>query len=232
MPAGTIHLPYQCIVPTLHPPVIMDITSIKGYNILFVSKGGTSVNWQVTADRMQVNAALTALTEGYDPESAAYVIRAFDGMPADTKYRNEWWVYRRGGTSRTGHTPEHGNVSLHDEEGTVVRSGGPQHPARVGQFKVFRVVRDDLADITFRPFWASDETTTANPTHEWHLHYRHSDLKPAAFVRLDWKLMANPPLWNRLETFWRFFRHGVSAQTRFWTPVPTVFYIAEGFSIT
>lgn len=189
------------------------------------------MTWTLPLDRMRVNAALTVLTERFDPIAARDVIVAFHGLPADTQFRSEWWTKTKGGTNQAGHTSEQGTVTVHDERPAVVRSGGPLHPERVGQFKVFRVRTAERADITFRPFWASDETTTATPTQEWHLHYRFSDLEPIALLRYDWQRV-DAPWWNHLEALWRSIRLGRFIPTQFWAPVGTVLFIAEGYDVS
>jgi hypothetical protein len=189
------------------------------------------MTWSLPLDRMRVNAALTVLTEQFDPIAARDVIVAFHGLPADSQFRSEWWASTKGGARHTGATPEHGNVTINDDKPAVVKSGGPTHPERVGQFKVFRVRIGERADITFRPFWASDETTAVDPTCEWHLHYRFSDFEPIALLRYDWQLI-EAPWWNHLEALWRMLRLGRVVRTRFWSPVGTTLFLAEGYEVS
>ncbi|MCC6405182.1 MAG: hypothetical protein IT405_02230 [Candidatus Yanofskybacteria bacterium] len=95
--------------------------------------------WQLppTVDRMEVNAALTVLTERFDADAARLVIRAFCDMPVSASSFDEFRDSKRTNRTITGETPEFGSVGIRETVDESRWEGGAEHVARVGQFKVY-----------------------------------------------------------------------------------------------
>lgn len=189
------------------------------------------MTWKLPLDRLRVNAALTTLTEQFDAEAARDVIVAFQGLPADTKNRSEFWFSHNQSTQQRGYTSECGSVTVEDAETSVQHQGGPRDPTRVGAFKVHRIHGRCIDVIAFCSYWAADATTSTEPAQEWHLQYRQDNWEPVALFRYDWVSTDDVPLRNRIEGIWFGICNGRLPSTRFFNAVRTVLFLADDYVI-
>lgn len=118
------------------------------------------MSWQLPdgIDRMAVNAALTTLTERWDPDAVRLVMQAFASLPTILPSQTLTRLrLTRGSSNIRGLTPEHGMVNIEDRKRDVVeRLQGPPAwaEAAIGSFTVNHVHSPGqrISMITFKPF--------------------------------------------------------------------------------
>ncbi|MCC6934330.1 MAG: hypothetical protein IT406_01360 [Candidatus Yanofskybacteria bacterium] len=175
--------------------------------------------WQLppTVDRMEVNAALTVLTERFDADAARLVITAFQSLPADTQWRPWTTHHSEPRTTIGGETREHGTVEISETSPQTRTVGGQRMNARLGSFRVFRIQRPGCyPSIWFRPFWESGPSfsTHALPD-EFQLIYDTKRRVPIELDRYEWQLGATS-LWDRIQYAFQF-----RMLKAFWIPIIT-----------
>ena len=187
------------------------------------------MDWRLPdgVDRMEVNAALTTLTERWDAHAANLVVYSFRTLPSCSPRKSYTrYSFTRRGSNVSGLTPQHGNVDIGSERETMYREHGyaaPDKCARVGQFKVER--RDlggSMLHLIFREFM---DNLVDPPPPYWCLTYRIRDLGVVALVRYDPE--PAPPTWrDHLYYAWLGLRLGVRFKMTKWNRIPTIIYIA------
>jgi hypothetical protein len=153
---------------------------------------------------MEVNAALTTLTDHWDLNAAILVVDAFASLPAIRSGQTATLTSTRSRSCEIrGETPEHGHVAIRDRDRTetVQRFGPPDDSvARIGSFTITRVraFHDPVASIVFRPFQATVYGSSPAPSHS--IEYLVDARLPCALYRHEFS-RGTPPLGLRLHHF-------------------------------
>ena len=192
--------------------------------------------WHPTCDRMELNAALTKLTQDWDTQAALLVIAEFDSLPnLSAKQTSDLVRVGIAGGTTSGQTPEHGTVSISGKSTDDTKQlYGPTDEvrARIGGFKVIKMVTKDkkLVGITFGPFRQESNALFGlkEPEPSFQLIY-HADTKyPYGLDRLEY-IQQPPSLKMKLQAFIMFLKKDKKPIARSWgTKRIIIRRIAEG----
>jgi hypothetical protein len=154
--------------------------------------------------KLELNACLMKLTEGWDEDAARAVVQAFCRLPTRSRdiVRRIDWYHR---TSMRGHTDEMGDVNVPisgKEIKETIRGEKEGEAERIGYFKVYgaKDKRSVSSLITFEYFWEADLVTRSqekppNPFYE--LEYFTNTFEPYALLVFEWE-EENMNLWQRI----------------------------------
>lgn len=190
--------------------------------------------WQLppTVDRMEVNAALTVLTERFDADAARLVIRAFCDMPVSASSFDEFRDSKRTNRTITGETPEFGSVGIRETVDESRWEGGAEHVARVGQFKVYRMSNAAHETVAFRRYWKGSLATAFDIIQEQQLAFRASDKLPLALARIVWSPQS-PSLLVRLRVAIQYRNFpALWRSMKYWTPRAVSMYTHPSYRLS
>lgn len=186
------------------------------------------MEWQLPdgIDRMAVNAALTTLTEHWDPKAGGLVTYAFHRLPTTRESMGKASVAY---CERTLHVDSDG-VGVETAEDVCLHYGGtdPKRQIRIGGFMVFRTVYSyrDFSGIVFQDSRA-DEREGIESEEEfprWVIVYHRPTCEPLVFYRLSYE-PAPPSLRQRLLVWWVSLRTGRRFSYTSWKQRPERLWI-------
>lgn len=192
--------------------------------------------WQPTVDRILLNAALTTLTQGWDKQAALLVIEQLDSLP-EIADKQKQYITRTNtiGSSVSGHTPEHGTVSIRNKDAKDVKEvvAPPKRViAHVGSFQITKMISKNkrFFGITFGPFQQELEPLfgAKQPPPNFQLIYHADSKRPYGLDRLEW-VPRPPSLKIQLIALGMFFRKLKIPIMNSWTSHRVIMIrIAEG----
>lgn len=189
-----------------------------------------------TVSRLQLNAHLIKLTEGWDKQTAKVVVDSFHHLPVPPSNRRVVRITSiKDDAPVSGYTKEMGDVSTsHREIKDTIHGEKEEEQERVGQFKVSRYEPDDkeFSLILFRHFWEADVATRGlgEPNPVYAIEYHADTLEPYALLVLEWveteRDMRSLPerLSSWLHDIRRFLQGYQKSDEISWHTVPRIVY--------
>lgn len=141
--------------------------------------------------KLEINALLTKLTQGWDQEAAATIVQLYDILPTCKSKKGTHYVFEKNDRSITGHTEEIGNVSIGSKRTEHFIEGEKKEEIeRVGQFKLWKTESNDKKHsfIEFEHFWGAEASTRADspPNPQYSIAYKKDPLEPMMLLGIDW----------------------------------------------